>query len=177
MSTQGTGTGSKVMPATSRTKTTATAVAVPMGDRNTTPSEVTAPRGLVIAIVVLNSIALFFCMLTFLFLPLAFVGLICAIIAAILACVLPCQESGDEFQRGIKRLMWTHIANGVTYSISIALGLTAFVTIFTGSFNAATGLGIAVYILFFVNLALLITCLVLASILLRKINAARNRPT
>jgi len=164
------------MPATSSTKTPATAVAVPMGDRNTKASEVTVPRGLVIAIVVLNSIALFFCMLTFLVLPLGFVGLICAIIASILACVLPCQESGDEFQGAIKRLMWTHIAYGVISIIFTALFFSAVtrfaITLFTGSF---AGLGIAALIFAFVNLALLITCLVLASVLLCKINAARNR--
>lgn len=163
------------MPATSRTKTTATAIAVPMGDKNITASEITAPRGLVIAILVLNSIAIFFWILTFVVPLLGFVGLMCALVASILACVLPCQKSDEEFVGGIKHLMWTHIANGAIYISSIALAAAALTTLFNGSITATTRLGTAAYILVFVNLALLITCLVLASILLCKINAARNR--
>lgn len=133
----------------------------------------TAPRGLVIATVVLNGIALLFWVLTFFLPPLGFVGFACAIVASILACVLPCQESsGDEFDVAIKRLVRTHIAYGGTYIISISLTVAWWYA--ENPYSGATaqtvsGLGIAAIVFSFVTLALLITCLVFGSLLLCKI--------
>lgn len=166
--------------ATKKTVTTTTvpaATAVPVGSADDGPKDgvVTAPRCLVISIVVLDSIALAFWVLTFLLPPLGFIGLICAIVASILACIVPCQDADEEFNHSIKSMMGVHIAFGATYILSIALAAAALTSTALGSAAAATPLGIATLVFTFINLVLLITCLVLASILLCKINAAKKR--
>jgi len=165
--------------ATKKTVTTTTvpaaATAVPVGSADDgAKGDVTAPRCLVISIVVLDAIALFFWICTF-FVPfLGFIGLICAIIASILACIIPCQDADDEFSHSIKTVMWMHIAFGATYILSIALAAAAIGTAAV-AVGAYTPLAITALVFTFVNLALLITCLVFASILLCKINGARKR--
>jgi hypothetical protein len=121
--------------------------------------------------VVLDAIALFFWVLTFFMPPLGFIGLICAIVASILACVIPCQDADKEFGRSINTLMYVHIAFGACYIVSIALAAAALSV--AVSDGLITPMGIAALFFTFCNLALLITGLVLASILLCKINAKR----
>jgi len=151
--------------ATKKTVTTTT-TAVPVGSADD-GEEVTVPRCLVICVVALDAIALLFWIFTF-FVPfLGFIGLLCAIAASILACVIPCQTADKEFGRSINALMYVHIAFGACYIASIALAAAALTT-------AEGGMGIAAVVFTFLNLVLLLTGLVLASILLCKINAKRS---
>ena len=151
--------------ATKKTVTTTT-TAVPVGSADD-GEEVTVPRCLVICVVALDAIALLFWIFTF-FVPfLGFIGLLCAIAASILACVIPCQTADKEFGRSINALMYVHIAFGACYIASIALAAAALTTV-------SDGMGIAALVFTFFNLALLLTGLVLASILLCKINAKRS---
>ena len=159
--------------ATATKKTVTTTTAVPVGSADDAGT-VTAPRCLVMSIVVLDSIALAFWALSFALPVLGFMGLICGVVASILACIVPCQDADEQFRRSIKTNMAVHIAFGITYVLSIALAAAALGTMFSGAQSAAAPLGIAALVFTFVNLALLITCLVLASILLRRINAARK---
>ena len=156
--------------ATKKTVTTTT-TAVPVGSAD--DGEVTVPRCLVISVVVLDAIALFFWIITFFLPPLGFIGLVCAIIASILACVIPCQDADKEFGRSINTLMYVHIAFGACYIVSIALAAAAL-GVAVSSASAATPMGIAALVFTFFNLVLLLTGLVLASILLCKINAKRS---
>ena len=152
-----------VVPAT-------TATAVPLGsadDAGTGTEEVTAPRCLVISIVVLDAIALLFWIFTFFVPYLGFIGLICAIVASILACIIPCQDANGEFRKSINNLMYVHIAFGACYIVSIVLVAAALAT------GIYAGLGGAALVFTFINLILLIACLVMASILLCKINKER----
>ena len=158
--------------ATKKTVTTTvvsavTATAVPLGSADgagTGTGEVTAPRCLVISIVVLDAIALLFWIFTFFVPYLGFIGLICAVVASILACIIPCQDADDEFRKSINNLMYVHIAFGACYIVSIVLVAAALGT------GIYAGLGGAAVIFTFINLAVLIACLVMASILLCKIN-------
>ena len=157
--------------ATKKTVTTTvvpavTATAVPLGSADDT-GEVTAPRCLVISIVVLDAIALLFWIFTFLVPYLGFIGLICAIVASILACVIPCQDADGEFRKSINNLMYVHIAFGACCIVSIVLVAAALGT------DIYAGLGGAAVIFTCINLVLLIACLVMASILLYKINKKR----
>ena len=165
--------------ATQKTVTTTTipaATAVPVGSADDGAKDaVTAPRCLVISIVTLDAIALAFWVLTFFLPPLGFIGLVCAIVASILACIVPCQDADEEFRHSIKSVMGVHIAFGATYILSIALAAAALPSTAFGAATAATPLGIATLVFTFINLILLITCLVLASILLCKINGAKKR--
>ena len=161
--------------ATKKTVTTtvvpaATATAVPLGsadDAGTGTEEVTAPRCLVISIVVLDAIALLFWIFTFFVPYLGFIGLICAIVASILACIIPCQDANGEFRKSINNLMYVHIAFGACYIVSIALVAAALAT------GIYAGLGGAAFVFTIINLILFIACLVMASILLCKINKER----
>ena len=155
--------------ATKKTVTTttvpaATATAVPVGSADDA-GEVTAPRCLIISTVVLDAIALLFWILTLVFPPLGFLGLACAIVASILACVVPCQDADDEFSKSITAVMWLHIAFGACYIVSIAL-LASAATLNAGLAGAGWAFSI-------ITLILLIVCLVMASILLCKINKKR----
>ena len=150
--------------ATKKTVTT-TATAVPVGSAD--DGEVTAPRCLVISVVVLDAIALLFWIFTFLVPYLGFIGLICAIVASILACVIPCQDADGEFRKSINNLMYVHIAFGACCIVSIVLVAAALGT------DIYAGLGGAAVIFTCINLVLLIACLVMASILLYKINKKR----
>ena len=152
--------------ATKKTVTTttvpaATATAVPVGSADDA-GEVTAPRCLIISIVVLDAIALLFWLLTLV--PLGFLGLVCAIIASILACVVPFQDADDEFSKSITTVMWVHIAFGACYIVGVAL---------TASTALNAGLVGAAWAFMIITLILLIVCLVMASILLCKINKKR----
>ena len=158
-----------VVPAT-------TATAVPLGSADdagagagagTGTGEVTAPRCLVISIVVLDAIALLFWIFTFFVPYLGFIGLICAIVASILACIIPCQDANGEFRKSINNLMYVHIAFGACYIVSIVLVAAALAT------GTYAGLGGAAFVFTIINLILLIACLVMASILLCKINKER----
>ena len=157
--------------ATKKTVTTttvpaATATAVPVGSADAAGTgEVTAPRCLIISTVVLDAIALLFWILTLVFPPLGFLGLACAIVASILACVVPCQDADDEFSKSITAVMWLHIAFGACYIVSIAL-LASAATLNAGLAGAGWAFSI-------ITLILLIACLVMASILLCKINKKR----
>ena len=163
--------------ATKKTVTTtvvpaATATAVPLGsadDAGTGTEEVTAPRCLVISIVVLDAIALLFWIFTFFVPYLGFIGLICAIFAWILACIIPIprQDANGEFRKSINNLMYVHIAFGACYIVSIVLVAAALAT------GIYAGLGGAALVFTIINLILLIACLVMASILLCKINKER----
>ena len=169
-------------PAAATTKKTVTtttipaATAVPVGSADDGAKDVvTAPRCLVISIVTLDAIALAFTVLAFFLPPLGFIGLVCAIVASILACIVPCQDADEEFRRSIKTVMGVHIAFYATYILFIALAAAALTSTAFGAATAATPLGIIALFFAFVNLALLITCLVLASILLCEIDAAKKR--
>jgi len=155
---------------------TATATAVPVGSADgagTGTGEVTAPcdtpRCLVISIVVLDAIALLFWIFTFFVPYFGFIGLICAIVASILACIIPCQDADGEFRKSINNLMYVHIAFGACYIVSIALTAAALATYAA----LVAGLGGAAFVFTIINLILLIACVVMASILLCKINKER----
>ena len=157
--------------ATKKTVTTTT-TAVPVGSADD-GEEVTVPRCLVICVVALDAIALLFWIFTF-FVPfLGFIGLLCAIAASILACVIPCQTADKEFGRSINTLMYVHIAFGACYIASIALAAAALSEAVSDGI-VTTPMGIAALVFTFFNLVFLLTGLVLASILLCKINAKRS---
>ena len=156
--------------ATKETVTT-TATAVPVGSADD-GGEVTVPRCLVICVVALDAIALLFWIFTFWVPFLGIIGLLCAIAASILACVIPCQAADKEFGRSINALMYVHIAFGVCYIASIALAAAAL-GLSEAGFDVTTPMGIAALVFTFFNLVFLLTGLVLASILLCKINAKR----
>jgi len=155
--------------ATKKTVTT-TATAVPVGSAD--DGEVTVPRCLVICVVALDAIALLFWIFTFWVPFLGFIGLLCAIAASILACIIPCQTADKEFGRSINTLMYVHIAFGVCYIASIALAAAALSEAVSDGI-VTTPMGIAALVFTFFNLVFLLTGLVLASILLCKINAKR----
>jgi hypothetical protein len=157
-----------------KTVTTTTTTAVPVGSADDAGT-VTAPRCLVVSIVILDAIALFFWIITFFLPPLGFVGLVCAIVASILSCIVPCQDASDEFRNSIKTVMNLHIAFCVIYILAIALAVAAAGTAGADIMAAAEPLVIVTVVFTFVCLILLIACLVVASMLLCKINAARKR--